>query len=136
MGIPQKALTKKIKKEIKDMRIPVVFVGLFVAGCVSVVAAQDPVKVDPEHYKVISENDQVRVLQVHYGPHQKSVMHSHPDGVIVFLDGGKVKFSYPDGKTEIREMKPGQAQYTPHTVHLPENVSDKPMDAVLVELKK
>jgi quercetin dioxygenase-like cupin family protein len=123
-------------KEIKDMRIPVVFVGLFVAGCVSVAVAQDPVKVDPAHYKVISENDQVRVLHVHYGPHQKSVMHGHPDGVIVFLSGGKVKFSYPDGKTEIIEMKPGEARYTPHTVHLPENESDQAMEAVLVELKK
>jgi hypothetical protein len=33
-------------------------------------------------------------------------------------------------------MKAGEAQYTPHTVHLPENVSDKAMEAVLVELKK
>jgi quercetin dioxygenase-like cupin family protein len=118
------------------MRIPMAFVGLLVAGCVPAVVAQDAAKVDPEHYKVISENDQVRVLRIHYGPHSKSVMHSHPDGVVVFLNGGKVKFTYPDGKTEIREMKPGEAQYTPHTVHLPENVSDKSMDAVRVELKK
>lgn len=118
------------------MRIPVVLVGLFVAGCVTVAVAQDAAKVDPAHYKVITDNDQVRVLHVHYGPHQKSVMHSHPDGVIVFLNGGKTKFTYPDGKTEIIEMKPGDARYTPHTVHLPENVSDMPMDAVLVELKK
>src|ERR1700746_1544520 len=107
-----------------------------VVGCVPVLVAQDAAKVDPAHYKIISENSQVRVLRVHYGPHQKSVMHSHPDGVIVFLDGGNVRFTYPDGKTEVRDMKPGEAQYTPHTVHLPENVSDKPMDAVLVELKK
>lgn len=119
------------------MRVPMLFLCLaLVAGCVSVGVAQDPVKVDPEHYKLISENDQVRVLHVHYGPHQKSVMHSHPDGVIVFLNGGKVKFNYPDGKSEVTEMKPGDARYTPHTVHLPENESDKPMDAVLVELKK
>ena len=119
------------------MRVPMSFLCLALAvGCVPVVVAQDAVKVDPVHYKIISENAQVRVLHVHYGPHQKSVMHSHPDGVIVFLNGGKVKFTFPDGKTEIREMKPGEAQYTPHMVHLPENESDKPMDAVLIELKK
>ena len=119
------------------MRVPTVLLSLaFVVGGVAVAAAQDPVKVDPAHYKVITENNQVRVLHIHYAPHSKSVMHSHPDGVVVFLNGGKVKFSYPDGKSEVLEMKPGQAQFTPHTVHLPENVSDKAMDAVLVELKK
>jgi hypothetical protein len=49
--------------------------------------AQDPVKVDPQHYKVIFENDQVRVLKIHYGPHEKSVMHSHPDSVVVYGSG-------------------------------------------------
>lgn len=117
------------------MRVSMLLLGV-VAGCVPVAMAQDAAKVDPSHYKMMTENAQVRVLHVHYGPHEKSVMHSHPDGVVVFLTGGKVKFTYPDGKTEIREMKPGDAQYTPHTVHLPENVSDKAMDAVLVELKK
>ena len=119
------------------MRIPMAFVGLLVAGCVPVVVAQDAAKVDPAHYKVISENDQVRVLRVHYGPHEKSaMMHSHPDSVVVFLTNGKTEFHYPGGKTEIMEGKAGDARYTPHTVHLPENLSDHPMDAIVVELKK
>jgi hypothetical protein len=33
-------------------------------------------------------------------------------------------------------MKPGEARFTPHTVHLPENLSNHPMDAIVVELKK
>lgn len=119
------------------MRIRMAFFGSALLACsVPVLFAQDAAKVDPTHYKVVSENAQVRLLRVHYGPHEKSAMHSHPDGVIVFLDGGKTKFTYPDGKTEILDMKPGEARYTPHTVHLPENVSDHAMDAVLIELKK
>jgi len=47
--------------------------------------AQDPVQVDPKHYTVEFENDQVRVLRIHYGPHEKSVMHGHPASVAVFL---------------------------------------------------
>ncbi|HZQ42985.1 MAG TPA: cupin domain-containing protein [Acidobacteriaceae bacterium] len=119
------------------MRVRTVLSGFaLVVGCVGVAAAQDAAKVDSAHYKVMSENAEVRILHVHYGPHEKSVMHSHPDGVVVFLTAGKTKFTYPDGKTEVREMKAGDAMYTPHTVHLPENVSDHAMDAVLVELKK
>ena len=40
--------------------------------------AQDPVAVDPDHYKVVFENDQVRVLRITYGPQEESVMHEHP----------------------------------------------------------
>ncbi len=35
----------------------------------------DPVELDPKHYKVVIDNDQVRVLRAKYGPHEKSVMH-------------------------------------------------------------
>lgn len=119
------------------MRIRALLCGCaLVFGVSLAAAAQDAVKVDPAHYKTISENSQVRIIHVHYEAHAKSVMHSHPDGVLVVLSATKVKFTYPDGKTEIREMKAGDSMYTPHTVHLPENIGDKPMDAVLVELKK
>lgn len=106
------------------------------ALCLAVAAlAQDPVKVDPKHYKVEMENAQVRVLHVHYGPHEKSVMHSHPADVAVFLTDAQGKFTYPDGKTESFSAKAGQAQYFEPVTHLPENSSDKPFDLVLVELK-
>ncbi len=45
---------------------------------------QDPLKVDPKHYKVEFENDRVRVLRITYGPREKSVMHGHPATVAVF----------------------------------------------------
>jgi uncharacterized protein (UPF0218 family) len=47
--------------------------------------AQDPVQVDPQRCTVEFENDQVRVLRIHYGPHEKSVMHGHPASGAVFL---------------------------------------------------
>ena len=49
--------------------------------------AQDAVTVDPKHYKVEMENDQVRVLRIHYGAGEKSVMHSHPASVAVRASG-------------------------------------------------
>jgi hypothetical protein len=98
-------------------------------------AAQDPVKVDPKHYKVEFENAQVRVLHFHYGPHEKSVMHSHPNLVLVPLSDGKTRFVLPGGKTEESEMKANQPAWTEATVHNPENLSDKPIDGILIEMK-
>jgi quercetin dioxygenase-like cupin family protein len=106
--------------------------------CLSVSAiafSQDAAKVDPAHYKVESENAKVRILHFHYGPHEKSVMHSHPDSVVVYLTDAKVKFTFPDGKTQDASGTAGMARFVPASVHNPENVGDKAVDGILVELK-
>jgi len=114
----------------------ILFLALFVlALAVPSALAQDAAKVDSQHYKIESENSRVRVLRVKYGPHEKSVMHSHPDLVAIFQTDGRVKFTYPGGKTEEREMKAGQTLFTPAVTHLPENLSDADMEIILVELK-
>ena len=97
--------------------------------------AQDPVKVDARHYKVLLENDQVRVLRIHYNPKEKSVMHEHPAGVVVFLTGSKVKFTLPDGTTVDGGGKAGDAQFTDAGKHVPRNVGRTSVEGVLVELK-
>jgi uncharacterized RmlC-like cupin family protein len=104
--------------------------------CVApILSAQDAAKVDPKHYQVVSENDQVRILKVHYGAHEKSVMHGHPATVAVFVTDSKGQFTYPDGKKEDFAVKAGDARYAPAATHLPENTGDKPFDVVVVELK-
>jgi len=109
--------------------------ALFVLAVAVPALAQDAVKVDPKHYKVEFENSSVRVLRIKYGPHEKSVMHSHPNSVAIFQNDGRVKFTYPGGKTEEREMKAGQAVWTPAVKHLPENLTGSDMEVMLVELK-
>jgi len=109
--------------------------ALFVLAVAVPALAQDAVKVDPKHYKVEFENSSVRVLRIKYGPHEKSVMHSHPNSVAIFQNDGRVKFTYPGGKTEEREMKAGQAVWTPAVKHLPENLTGSDMEVILVELK-
>lgn len=110
-------------------------VGLAAFTATAASASPDPVKVDPKHYKVAFENAQVRVLHIHYGPHETSVMHWHPDGVVTYISGGHIKFLLPNGKTIDSNGKPGDTAWAPAGAHKPTNVSDKPMDAVLVELK-
>ena len=106
--------------------------GLLAGGTAN---AQDPVKVDAKHYKVEFENDSVRVLRITYPAHEKSVMHHHPNSVAVFLTDSKSRFTLPGGKTQDVPMKAGEVQWTEAGEHLPENVSDKPFEVILVELK-
>jgi quercetin dioxygenase-like cupin family protein len=97
--------------------------------------AQDPVKVDPKHYKVEFENNEVRILRINYGPGEKSVMHVHPETVAVFLTDQKATFTTPDGKTTEVDAKAGEVKSLPAGAHLPQNIADKPMELILVEFK-
>ncbi len=110
--------------------------ALFVlAIAVPAVLAQDPVKVDAKHYKVEFENKQVRVLRVKYGPHEKSVMHRHPNAIAIFVTDASGKFTLPNGKTQDLVGKAGETLWTPAGRHLPENTGDQPFEVILVELK-
>jgi quercetin dioxygenase-like cupin family protein len=96
---------------------------------------EDPVRVDPRHYKVEFENERVRVLRINYGPGEKSVMHSHPELIVVFLTDAHGKFTYPDGRTEDINANAGTVQHMDACIHLPESVSKTPFEVIAVELK-
>lgn len=113
----------------------ILFVAVFGLAVAIPVMAQDPVKVDPKHYKVEFENATVRVLRIHYGPHEKSVWHWHPAGVAIAQTDAHIKFNLPGGKSMEQEMKAGQAVWSPGGKHLPENLSDSDMEVILVEQK-
>jgi quercetin dioxygenase-like cupin family protein len=97
-------------------------------------AAQDPMAVAPTYFKVLFENEQVRVLEFTGKTGVKVPMHSHPDHVIYIVAGGKTRFTSADGKTQEVDSKPGEARWTPAGAHASEGLSDT--KAILVELKK
>ena len=116
--------------------MPRIFVAvLFTISLASVVMAQDPVKVDAKHYTVEFENAQVRILRVKYGPHEKSVMHRHPNAVAIFLTDANGTFNFPKGDPQAIVSKAGESRWTPGVLHLPENTGDQPFEVILVELK-
>lgn len=108
-------------------------------GCAVVTSAtltaQDAVKTDPAHYKVISENASVRIMRVAYAPGEKSPMHSHPDGMIVVLRGGTIVFNAPDGTKTESKQGDNTAMYAPAGSHWNQNTGKTPVDAILVEFK-
>ncbi len=98
-------------------------------------AGADPLKVDPDHYKLEFENERVRVLRISYEPGEKSVMHRHPAGLAVFLTEQKVKFAAPDGTEQETANEPGKTSWHEAEQHLPENIGDHPLELILVEMK-
>ena len=98
--------------------------------------AQDPVKLSPDIYKVLLENDHVRVLDIRLKPGDKSSMHAHPDSVVYALGAGTVKFTTGDGKTNEVNFKPGECLWRPAETHQPQNVGQTEVRAIQIELKR
>lgn len=98
--------------------------------------AQDAVVADPAHYTVVFENEDVRVLRIRYGPNEQGVMHSHPDGVVVFLDDLNGEFGLPDGTVVSSSGKRGEVIWTEAGAHQPKNLGDAPFEVIQIELKR
>ena len=97
--------------------------------------AQDPTKVEAKHYKLAFENEWVQVVDVHYGPHEKSGMHDHPGGVVVVLTEGHLRFTDQNGKVQEVYAKPGESRWFPPFKHKVENLGDTAYNAVYIGMK-
>ncbi len=95
----------------------------------------DAVAAAPHAYKVVLENDRVRVLDYRGGPGTKADMHSHPDLVAVAIRGGKVRFTLANGQTQDAELGNGEAGFFEATDHMTENVGASDIHIALIELK-
>ena len=99
-------------------------------------AAQDPVHTDGDKYKLLKENDRVRVLEYRDQPGEKTHPHRHPAFVLYAMSPFKRKLTLPDGKTMVREFKAGDVLYSDDQTHIGENVGTTPTHVIMVELKE
>ena len=95
----------------------------------------DAVSADPAHYSVSFENDVVRLLRVNYGPGEKSLMHRHSAGCVIFLTDQTFNFTLPDGTTEPASVPAGALGCGDGNVHLPENIGADAAEFIMVEFK-
>ena len=105
--------------------------------------AQDPLKSLPDAYKLDFENQWVKVVRVHYAPHQKLPPHEHTQmaSAYVYLnDGGPVIFKHIGlayGAVTRPATKAGSFRLYQaiKEIHEVENTSDLPSDFLRVEFK-
>ena len=105
------------------------------AGAARAAGGADPVTADPAHFKVLLDNDRVRVLDFHARPGEKVAMHSHPDYITYDFGGGKTKFSYPKGDPVERVSKAGDVTWHKAETHASAVTGDTEVHVLLVELK-
>jgi quercetin dioxygenase-like cupin family protein len=98
-------------------------------------ADPDPTVTDGDKYRVLLENQEVRVLHYRDQPGAKTHLHHHPAFVIYALAPFRRQLAFPDGSKRTREFKAGDIAWMPAQSHVGENVGSTPTDALLVEVK-
>jgi quercetin dioxygenase-like cupin family protein len=98
--------------------------------------AQDPVKQSPQYYKVLLENEQVRVLEYRLKPGEKEPMHTHTSGVLYIFGDAKMRTTYPDGRTEESTGGAGEAHWRNPVTHALENIGSTEAHALAIDFKK
>jgi quercetin dioxygenase-like cupin family protein len=91
--------------------------------------------VAPNVYRVLFDNERVRVLDVRMKPGESSSMHSHPAYVVYGLGAGKVRFTSPSGESAEIEWKEGDVMWRDPEEHSVDNVGTTDARALLIELK-
>lgn len=95
----------------------------------------DPASTNPDHYRVIFENERVRVLEYKDQPGDRTTPHDHPDSVMYTLSSFRRRLVSGDAHREV-ELPAGVAGWLPAQQHHGENIGDTPTHVVFVELKE
>ena len=123
---------------MKTMRfIIAAFLSVYLLSSIPKVAkAEDPLKVGPDIYKLLFENDRVRVMEIDFKPGAKIAEHSHPDHMLYVTSSGTLRISHPDGKSVDVTPNVGDVLWTDAETHWAENIGTTEVKAVIVELKE
>ena len=97
-------------------------------------SSDDPAITDPDHYRVIFENDRVRVLEYRDRPGDRTHEHSHPDMVIIPLTTFRRRLTLGGRTVEIEKVR-HEAGWVDAQKHLGENIGDTESHSLFVELK-
>jgi hypothetical protein len=95
----------------------------------------DPARTDPDKYRVIFENDRVRVLDYRDQPGDKTHPHQHPDSLMYTLSAFERRLHAGQGTRDV-VMEPGRAHWLPAQAHAGENIGTTPTHVLFVELKE
>lgn len=95
----------------------------------------DPAETNPDLYRVVMENDRVRVLEYRDTPGDRTTPHGHPDSVMVTLGGFRRRLIGGSREVEV-ELPPGAVRWLDGQEHAGENVGDTETHVIFVELKE
>ena len=107
------------------------------AGQQPIIAPQvDALTASPENFRLVLENDDVRVLEYTLLPGQRDRRHTHPQRVAHVISGGQLRVGFPDGTHRDFDEIAGTSEWSkPSPLHDTQNIGTTPIKILLVEVK-
>ena len=96
----------------------------------------DPAATNPDLYKVVFENDRVRVLEYIDKPGDRTTPHEHPDSVMYTLSTFRRRLYSANGESRDVEIKAGTTGWLPAQRHAGHNIGESETHVIFVELKE
>jgi hypothetical protein len=96
---------------------------------------RDPVVTNADLYRVVLENDRVRVLEYRDRPGDRTTPHGHPDSVMVTLSSFRRRLSGGGRDVEV-ELEAGSTRWLAAQEHFGENIGETETHVVFIELKE
>ena len=96
---------------------------------------QDPVQSNPDNYSVVFENNRVRVLEYRDAPGHRTVVHRHPDSVMITASSFRRRLTSGNMQRDV-ELPAGTVQWLPAQEHVGENTGETDTHVFFVELKE
>jgi quercetin dioxygenase-like cupin family protein len=93
----------------------------------------DPTVVASEHYSLLLENDQVRVIEMKLPAGEIDNEHSHHDETVYFITGGMARVHLPDGNSADLEIPDGHVMWHEAWTHRVENIGETEIHAIIFE---
>ncbi len=98
--------------------------------------SDDPALSNPDMYKVVFENEHVRVLEYLDHPGDRTTPHVHPGSVMYTLSNFRRRLYGGDGQTRDVEMAAGTTGWLPAQEHAGHNIGETDTHVIFVELKE
>jgi quercetin dioxygenase-like cupin family protein len=95
----------------------------------------DPVETNPDFYRVIFENDRVRVLEYTDTPGARTRPHRHPDSVMYTLSSFRRRLIHGERQVDV-ELPAGDVRWLDAQEHAGENIGTTDTHSIFVELKE
>ena len=100
-----------------------------------VLADRDPVRIDPQHFRLDFQNEHMRVVRLTMKGSEGTPMHEEPEALAVCLKECHIRLTRPDGKIQNLHMQAGDVRWIWEDTRSEKNLGTEPLEMLLIEMK-
>lgn len=95
----------------------------------------DPIEASPNNYRLLLEEGNRRVVEMTLKAGESDITHSHPNEMVYFITGGKVRIHVDNGEFVEADIPDGHVMAHDPWTHRVENIGSTDVRAILFETK-